>query len=653
MKTRLLLFIFLAVCLVGQAKVKPMKLRVLYLGGQSDFTHGEMGSDDHFASEADFQKQVSERMASFGDLLRTYFTDVKVMAAKNYKPEMSDGYDVTIFDGVPDPLSVDSVPYQWKGQVMMRAKKHYIPESFSCPSITIGSVAETVCRDIGIKNDWYCLCLDANAHSMNLQHPIFKGPFKTKITTYEAPTPDDAKHYSYFQNFNVPDSVLMWRVNTKGYKTDKGFNIGMVSRPWGYLDSPDCEVISSGVCAKTIDAVAIGRHANFMTWGFIGSPLYMTDEAKTVFANAVTYMAKYRTLPLARKYNERIATRESVKEDKYYCTRKAWRSYQDSNNAFYKALLDTAKVARERQAKGEPLTTAQKMYVNFTEKDIRPEETFAQFLKRREPALFVQFGEDEDKYKKFYEENMPYFYGAQGSYNMVVDEDAKAWGIANNEKRILDKAITCLEKNEDVDRANRILRRYTLCEFTTPQEWRTWLDTYKDKMFFTESGGWYFMVNDSKAPGNDYGVMRKRQAEGKALGLKADKAAIDEVSAENPLAITVSYEKPDLGGIDVLLHVKLLPGFHIYRTVADDDPYIPLKVTFTLPDGASEGEAYYPVPKPFVKSGTTIYDGDVTIRQNINVMSLPVTIKVKVECQTCDDNVCMPPYDKEFTLGVE
>lgn len=36
----------------------------------------------------------------------------------------------------------------------------------------------------------------------------------------------------------------------------------------GFEDSPEAEVISSGVCAKSLDAVAIGRHGNFFHWGF-------------------------------------------------------------------------------------------------------------------------------------------------------------------------------------------------------------------------------------------------------------------------------------------------------------------------------------------------------------------------------------------------
>ena len=57
-----------------------------------------------------------------------------------------------------------------------------------------------------------------------------------------------------------------------------------------------------------------------------------------------------------------------------------------------------------------------------------------------------------------------------------------------------------------MDKAKRVLTRYTLCRFATPQEWRDWYETNKDRIFFTESGGWFFMVNtrDLSVPGNDY-----------------------------------------------------------------------------------------------------------------------------------------------------
>ena len=633
------------------AGVKKQKLRVLYLGGQADWTHGEMGSNDHFKSEAEFQAEVAKREASFGDLLRTYFTTVKTMQAKDWKPEMSNGYDVTIFDGCPPVLKETEKEYIFKGVSRTMKEKEYLPQDYSCPTITIASMGERIGQKYGTKNDWLCLCLDADAHSMNLQHPIFKGPFKTKITLTKQPTPEDAFHYAYYQDGNVPDSVMMWKVNTEGYKTNPDFNIGMVSRPWGYLDSPDCEFISSGVCAKTLDAVALGRHGNFLTWGFIGSPMYMTPEAKVVFANAVAYIAKFRGTPLVRKYNENIATREILKEDKYICTKKYVQERAVMDKVFYEETLKIAKQAREKKAKGEELSGMEKMYVDFTEADVPTEKTYAETMKEKYPILYAKFGEDETKYQQYYDDNKPYFYGGEGSYTFVIDDDAKAWGIPNNDKRLIDKAITCLENNQEVERAKRVLRRYTLCEFTNVADWRKWYNTYKDKMFFTESGGWYFMVNDRKAPGNDYSVAKKRLAEQEA----AEKASSSNAKAshENPVVVTARVQKLDIGGMDIVFDVKIMPGYHIYRTVAESDPYIPMKITCTLPDGAVLGEAYYPMPKPFVKEGTTIYDSNVTIRQNVSLPSLQATIKCTFECQCCDANVCMPPFSKEFTLNVE
>lgn len=117
--------------------------------------------------------------------------------------------------------------------------------------------------------------------------------------------------------------------------------------------------------------------------------------------------------------------------------------------------------------------------------------------------------------------------------------------------------------------------------------------------------------------------------------------------------ISAHVQKLDWDGYDVVFDVKIMEGYHIYKTVADSDPYIPLKITFSLPEGAVLGDAIYPMPKPFVKDGTTIYDSNITIRQNVKLASLPASIKCTFECQCCDANVCMPPFEKEFTLKVE
>ena len=634
------LMLCLATCLfvlsACSSQKDPRDIRVLYLGGQSEWVNGEHGGPKKFATEEEFQQSVTERMNAFGDLLRVYFDSVTVMRAADYRPEMSDAYDVTIFDGMSPALEEAVRESDDQGNFVRYVPARYLPDDFSAACITIGSVGNALGRRIGIKNDWYCLCLDADAHGMNLEHPIFKGPFHTDITLTKQPTPENAFHYAYFQDEPLPDSVMMWKVNTVGYMTEKNCQPGMVARPWGYVDSKESESISSGVCAKTIDAVALGRHANFFTWGFIGGPQNMTEEAKVVFANTVVYMAQFKgQKPLVRKFSDRIATREYVKEQMFLSTRSSYDERMVSDSIFY-----------AERAKEDP---------NF---QMPPRMTYADYLKRYQKELFDQFGEDEAKYLAYYKENTPYFYGGRGFYDgtafyeLLVDEDAKAWQIPTNNVRLLDKAITCLEEGMEVERAQRILTRYTLCEFTQPSEWRAWFDKYRDKLFFTESGGWFFMPDEPGAPGTDYKALERRQ-QAKETAQAEQPSGEAEPNQQNPVIVSASVRPISGNQAEVKVGIKILAGFHIYKEVGQGDPYLPLKLEFQLPDGAKLGKADYPAAKPFGDKGTTMYEDNLTVTQIVEGVSASSKLTCKVSCQCCDAHVCMPPLEKEFVLTVK
>ena len=312
-------------------KIEKQPLKVLYVGGSADI----QVLNETISDSTALRKSIADRTAAFGEMLRQYFQTVKVVAAEDWTPEMSRAYDVTVMDGRPKAIKPAWQEKDASGKVIAYHSAVYLPESFDRPMVTIAEVGNTVGRGIGLKSDWYCLCLDADAHHWRAEHPIFKGPFPVKMTVRMCPTPSDAFHYAYFMDEPVPDSVLMWKVQNKGYQTHEGFRVGMVARPWGFEDSPDAEYISSGVCAKTLDAVAIGRHGNFLHWGFAASPADMTEEAKTVFANAIVYISRFAgQKPFVRKYNDRIATREYVKEQLYLSTREAWQERVKSDEEF-------------------------------------------------------------------------------------------------------------------------------------------------------------------------------------------------------------------------------------------------------------------------------------------------------------------------------
>lgn len=635
---------------------QPNEVKVLYLGGQSAWAHGEYGGADMFASQEEYEASVRERMESFGAMLSQYFDSVTVMKAIDWKPEMSQDYDVTIFDGVPPKMTEARTEQDEWGTNYIAAG--YLPEDYAGATITIGSIGNTIGRTVGSKNDWYCLCLDANAHGMNLDHPIFKGPFQTDITLEKQPTPEDALHYQYFFEEPLPDSVMMWRVNTKGYMTDEGYNPGMVSRPWGYADSPDSEVMSSGVCAKTIDAVALGRHGNFFTWGFIGGPKDMTEEAQKVFANAVVYMSKHQDPPITRKWNDRRANREYLMEKIEYSKKSTYERRCHDDSIFYAQANQMYADALAKQAKGEELTAKEKTILSYGKMPDYERTTYADFLKRYAGDYYDRFGEDEDKYIAYFKDNHDYFYSLPTFYKIEVDEDAKAWGIPNNDIRLIEKAVACLEKGEEVDRANRVLERYTLCEYTEPAQWRNWLDTYRDKIFFTESGGWLFMVNEPGAPGNDYKALERRKAAKKEAAAKAaaeaEAAANAPLDATNPVGCTATARNIGNDKWEVRISMKILPGYHIYDKVAAADPYKALGINFVLPEGCSlAGDVKKQPAKPFGSSGTTVYEEDTEFVQIVHSATKPEALACEVSYQCCDSQACLVPATKKCKVKFE
>ena len=116
---------------------------------------------------------------------------------------------------------------------------------------------------------------------------------------------------------------------------------------------------------------------------------------------------------------------------------------------------------------------------NFT-KQLFPEE------------LYKRFGKDADQYVRYYQENMEYLHSSGGRID--VDEDVKGLGLSNRKVELLDRCISLLEDKEKHDLALRILKRYTLESFQEAKDWRAWLEKNRDRLFFTDTGGYKFMT---------------------------------------------------------------------------------------------------------------------------------------------------------------
>ena len=414
---------------MAQGMQKKSSLKVLFVGYDPSKPLPEL---DRYApgmmSKEEFTVEYPVRMPAFVKLLGEYFANVKTIDCRDWKVSDSDPYDVTIFDFKTTALEAARTEKNADGSTKYISAK-YLPDNFSKPVIFIASTADEMGRGIGLKLDWLCLCLDADAHHLNTHHPIFEGPLeKVTPTMVMKKTPEGIYHY--ITGDKVPKEIPMWRVQKEGYIENKDSRIGLVSRGNRFAESPDAEVISSGVCQKDVGAVALGRHGNFFLWGFSASPAQMTDEAKKVFVNTVAYISRFNGRPpIARKYNDRMATTDDVREIIAHASKKTYEEYVKEINEFNEANVKEKKRIDAKKAAGQPLTSSEEQaltYLGHQEKI----DSYEQFLKGVMGKYSGQFGTNTEAFQKYLTDNFDYIYcNPEGFYEFSIDEDVQQIGF--------------------------------------------------------------------------------------------------------------------------------------------------------------------------------------------------------------------------------
>ncbi|MFY0712542.1 hypothetical protein J1D01_02605 [Seonamhaeicola sp. NFXS20] len=503
---KIIAFLFVLQISIGFSQsIEKQNIKVLYVGYSPDKPMPEniesTGVSGAMSPER-FKKEYGKRWPAFKELLETYFTKVTTVDPRDYNEGISKQHDVTIFDEAPTPIKERVIHKDPKtGEFLSMEPAKYVSDDFDSAAIFIGHTSSVIGSSLGSKLDWYCLCLDRHAHHIKTEHEIFGEPFKTSITLKSRPTPEGV--LKAFDGGYVAKNIQMWEINTEGYLDGNGFRVGMVARGWGFEDSPNAEIISGGVSSKQKTAVALGRHGNFFLWGFAGDPKYMTEEAKTVFANAVVYINKHKNDKLiARKYNERIATKEYIDEMIFYTTKSSYDSYVNFLKEFNANNETKRKEFAAKKNKGESLTKMEEMLLNSKPQNIPDRVGYLKKNIGRNSWASIT-GLDTLAIRKYLNENRDYFFSEPaGFYDLKVDEDIKSLGIANTDIKVLDKAISLLENNVETDKAYRILLRYTLESFKTAKDWRAWFNKNKDNMFFTETGGYVWLINNANANPN-------------------------------------------------------------------------------------------------------------------------------------------------------
>ncbi|MCK0131689.1 hypothetical protein MWU59_09255 [Flavobacteriaceae bacterium F08102] len=489
------LFILFISAISTQAQTaKKFDVKVLYVGYNPA---KEMPTSSQFrdAKSDRFEIDFKTRWVAFNTFLKRRFTKVSSIDSRAYTEAMSKDYDVTIFDQMTTPIKERVYEKDAKGQVIKYEPAQYLTPDFHSAAIFIGKVAPDLGAGTGSKFDWHCLCLNGEALNVNTSHTVFNTPIKVTPTFTKITTPQNFRQYP--GGDKIPEKIPMWRVQGLDFQ-NSNYAIGMVSRGFGFTDSPDTEYISGGGNSKEMYAVAIGRHANFMMWGFSASPDHMTEEALDVFTNSIVYMKKFNGAQvIAKKMDDRITIRKSYLFFKNRDINKAnFEKYKAQWMRYKQKDLARKKELETKKANNEPLNKFQQAFLD----NFEPVPTFESWLAKKQymgEKYFKKFGTDTNAYLTFLNNNIGYF--TYIDKELVLDEDVQKLGINNNDIRLLETAISMLSKGVKQQAiAKRILQRYTEEDFSSPTAWKQWFSTNKDKLFFTESGGYKWLVDTTK-----------------------------------------------------------------------------------------------------------------------------------------------------------
>ena len=125
------------------------------------------------------------------------------------------------------------------------------------------------------------------------KHEVYSKPFKVTPVVEEWNTPPNYRRGPDADK--LPDKLKVWRVqNTVEKPATNSRPASAVSRVMDPKDAPNAEALALGYNTSNRNgAVSVGRHGNFLQWGFSAPPAKMTDAGRNLFLNCVCYIAKF------------------------------------------------------------------------------------------------------------------------------------------------------------------------------------------------------------------------------------------------------------------------------------------------------------------------------------------------------------------------
>jgi hypothetical protein len=279
------------------------------------------------------------------------------------------------------------------------------------------------------------------AHAESLDHEVYSKPFKVEPQFETIKTPGNYRRYP--DGDKLPDRMKVWRVQDTSNRIG-----GVVAQPYGFTDSPDAEVLAVGVnTGKQYGAVGVGRHGNVLMWGYSAPPSQMTEAGKKLFLNCICYIHKFDGKgPLIR----------TIAQHRLNTLR----------------LAPGAERSLQRRRKEN-----EKSFIPFI-----PDDITEKFL--GEPNGLVQH----------YKDNIEFIY-MDLDRQFRIDNELKSLGLKSNRKiETLEKLISLLKDEKHAETARSLLTQYTNESFQSQEQWQSWFQNDKDRIFFSDVGGFKFFV---------------------------------------------------------------------------------------------------------------------------------------------------------------
>ncbi len=477
----------------------------------------------------------------------------------------------------------------------------------------IGGGALGTAREFKLKIKDFCVCLADRAHGIDVSHEIFHKPFPVDLKFEERPTP---AHYLHgLCADHLGPTMAMWRVQTRGWTLDSPPDAtsfpGMVAAPYGLTDSPDGEYIAAGLNLKSHDAVAIGRHGNFLLWGFHAAPRDLTPEARKCFLNAICYIRKFdgqkpvvhangraREWALEYAYNFKIISSEAA----------------DQTFAPPSIRDDPAK-----------LKEYHRQHV----------ESYQRGFSERVQRLL---GDDPDKYIAYYKANLEYLYHPAAPRSpWEVDDDVQGLRISNRSILLVDRCVQLLERGDPGGLGARILARYTNEHFTDAKGWRGWLESSRSRIFFSDVCGYKFLVVPQ-------GMIDS------AARIDPTRALLDGPSkGKGPVLGEARFSESRLspsGEVDLVITLNVAERWHILALDPSGRSSRATVFALTLPKGLeTSGDWRAPQPARGL-DGQPILEGEAVFRRTIRVAKDAPPGVLQVDCSAtvlaCDPFHCRP-----------